>query len=82
MHNFEIQTVFSDIKSAVCAEKALRPELGKAFEKRSKTSIQSNKNVVSLKIIASDASALNASKSSFERLLLLCKRISLMDRRQ
>jgi len=72
----EEQIIFSDEKSAESAVKAVSVELNNLFEKRSKTTITTNKNVVSLKIDAEDDSSLKASLSSYSRLIELCKKIS------
>ena len=71
---FELR--FPDAIKARAAAKAVSPELRNSYEKRSKTSINANKNVVSLKVIASDESALKASMSSYSRLLGLCLKLS------
>ncbi|MCR4369322.1 MAG: KEOPS complex subunit Pcc1 [archaeon] len=70
---------FPDEQSAIFARRAVLAETGKGFEKRSKTGITTNKNVVLLKITASDDSALKASLNSYSRLLGLCKRLAKED---
>ena len=76
MNEIEKQIVFPDDESADAAVKAVSVELTNKFEKRSKTTIKTNKNVVLLKIVAQDDSALRASLNTYERLLGLCKEIS------
>lgn len=51
---------------------SILPELKGKFEKRSRTDINSNKNVLSLKIYARDITALKASVNSYMRLIILC----------
>ena len=72
----EEQIIFPDEHSAESVAKAVSVELNNLFEKRSKTTITTNKNVVLLKINAEDDSALKASLSSYSRLIELCKGIS------
>ena len=67
---------FPDAVKAGLAARAVSPELENSYEKRSRTSINTNKNVVSLKVIASDESALKASMHSYMRLLGLCLKLS------
>ena len=76
MSETEKQIVFSNDESAKAAVRAVSVELTNNYEKRSKTTITTNKNVVSLKIVAQDDSALKASLNTYERLLGLCKEIS------
>lgn len=70
---------FPNSRFAKAALGALRPELGRDFEKRSKVSIETNKNIVLLKIVADDGWALNASLHSHTRLLELCNGISMLE---
>lgn len=51
---------------------AISPELSSAHEKRSKTTMNINKNVLSLEINASDLTALKASFNSYMKLIILC----------
>jgi len=67
---------FPDENTAKKAVKAISVELDNEFEKRSKTAIKSNKNVVLLKIVAEDQSALKASLYSYERMIVLCKELA------
>jgi len=76
MNEIEKQIVFPNDESANAAVKAVSVELINKYEKRSKTTIKTNKNVVLLKIVAQDDSALRASLNTYERLLGLCKEIS------
>lgn len=76
MFKAEREFEFSGEATAVAALRSLEPELGKAFEKRSKTSIKNNKNIVSLKITAEDEQALKASLYSYSRLIGLCQSLS------
>ncbi|PIN85407.1 MAG: hypothetical protein COV47_02280 [Candidatus Diapherotrites archaeon CG11_big_fil_rev_8_21_14_0_20_37_9] len=71
----EVQIVFPSELLAKIASKAVSPELSNTFEKRSKTAINTNKNVVSLKVIASDETALKASFNSYRKLLEFSKRL-------
>ena len=79
MESEEKRFVFPSGESAASAVKAVFPELGKKFERRSKTAINSNKNVVSLKIVAEDKSALKSSLGSYSRLIGLCKSVSVLE---
>lgn len=76
MIEIEKQIIFPNDESAIAAVKAVSVELTNKYEKRSKTTIKTNKNVVLLKIVAQDDSALKASLNTYERLLGLCKEIS------
>ena len=71
----EKQIEFPNEKIAQAAVKAVSVELDNEFEKRSKTTITSNKNVILLKIVAEDESALKASLYSYERMIMLCKKL-------
>lgn len=78
---FEKDFVFPSEKGAACAaKKAIWPELGKVFERHAQTSIHTNKNIVSLKIIAENEAGLKASARSFGRLLGLCIEIGRVSR--
>ena len=66
---------FSNPSQASIAMAAIGPEMNKAFEKRSKAFMATNKNVVSLKIVAEDTHALKASSSSYARLFGLMKTV-------
>ena len=72
----EKQFVFPSEETARMAVKAVFVELEGGFEKRSKTGIKSNKNVVFLKVNAEDETALKASVFTFTRLLELCKEVA------
>ncbi|HLC79347.1 MAG TPA: KEOPS complex subunit Pcc1 [archaeon] len=72
--SFEFPSEFA----AKCACRSIGVELKNTYEKRSKTRIQTNKNVVLLKIDASDEFAANASLHSYSHLLGLCREISLI----
>ena len=76
MIEIEKQIIFPNAESAIAAVKAVSVELINKYEKRSKTTIKTNKNVVLLKVVAQDDSALKASLNTYERLLGLCKEIS------
>ncbi|MCR4335426.1 MAG: KEOPS complex subunit Pcc1 [archaeon] len=72
----ETQFEFPDEGTANAVCRAVSVELNTEFQKRSKTTINTNKNVVLLKISAEDESALKASEFTFTRLLELCKEVS------
>ena len=71
----ELSFGFESGEKARAAYEAVKPELNRPFERRSKTVMRSNKNVVSLKIIAEDQIAMMATRSSFERLFSALKKI-------
>ena len=75
MLSFENKFDFLSEKAAKAAAAAVSVELSNTFEKRSKAQIHTNKNVVLLKIVAQDESALNASKGFYSRLFVLCQRL-------
>ena len=77
MHSMEHQIVFPSAKTAELALKAVSRELANVFEKRSKTSIKTNKNLVLLKIVSRDEPALRASAFAYTRLLGLCRDLSI-----
>jgi tRNA threonylcarbamoyladenosine modification (KEOPS) complex Pcc1 subunit len=54
---------------------ALSPELNRRLGQRSSILIQSNKNIVKLKIFANDKHALKASEHSYKSLLGLCLKL-------
>jgi tRNA threonylcarbamoyladenosine modification (KEOPS) complex Pcc1 subunit len=62
---------FDTQKKAKTVFNAVRIETGQKFEKRSKTSMNINKKVVCIKIIAKDSKALKASMNSYLKLFLL-----------
>ena len=68
---------FPSERGAKAAARAVSVELKNTYEKRSRTSIDTNKNVVLLKIVASDENGLNASLQAYSRALGLCMEISL-----
>ncbi len=72
----EKQFEFHDEETAKAAYQAVSVELNNEFQKRSKTTINTNKNVILLKISAEDESAMKASEFTFTRLLELCKEVS------
>ena len=78
MLSAEKQFIFDSEKAASCAAKAVRMEFGRAHEKRAFPSIDTNKNVVLLRIVARDEVALKASLGSYSRLLGLCADFSLI----
>lgn len=56
--------------------RSLAPEIGRAYEKRSATSMNINKNILSLVIGAEDATALKASFNSYMKLVILCNELA------
>lgn len=74
--SLKIRLFFVDEKKAQAAFLAVSAETGQKHEKRSKTLMNINKNVVLLKIIALDAPALKASVNSYLKLLLLSEKLS------
>ncbi len=72
----ELSFVFSSEKQAVVCCRAVSPELGNSFGKNTKIVMQTNKNVVLLKIIADNEKSFNALKRSYKRLFELCRRVT------
>ncbi len=72
----EEKLVFPSEGAALFAVKSVSPESGRAFEKRSKVRMHTNKNIVSLEVLSSDSHALKASVHSYLRLLGLCRAIA------
>ena len=70
------QFEFPSEKAASLAVRALSPELENASGWRAKASINTNKNLVLLKVVAKDKQAMDASVDSFSRLLGMCREIS------
>ena len=70
------EIVFPNEAIASAVARAIIPELNKSYQKRSKTVIKTNKNVVLLKIVAEDEHSLRASLTSFRGLLELGKNVS------
>ena len=62
-------------EAAETALKALKPEMGGVHEKRSKTDLRVNKNILLLSITAGDATALKASANSYLKSIELILRI-------
>ncbi len=58
-------------KMAEIIFKAISPELESKFERRSKTLVDINKNVLSLAINAKDRNALKASFNNYMKLIIL-----------
>ncbi len=77
MYSDEFKLEFPNEESAQASAKAISVELDNKFEKRAKTNIKTNKNIVLLKVNAKDETAMKASMSSYTRLLKLCLEISL-----
>ena len=67
---------FPSAQAAGACAKSLSNDLGKAFEKRAKSAINTNKNLVLLKVVAEDEQALRASIGSFSRLIAMCGKIA------
>ena len=67
---------FGSVEAANAASRAVSVEFKNSFERRSKSSIQTNKNVVLLKVVSEDEAALNASLAHYSRLFGLCMGIS------
>ncbi len=80
MPSLETFFQFQTEAEAQAAAKAVSPELTNTFEKRSRAGMHTNKNVVSLKIVAQDETALRASQGFYSRLFGLCREISLLRR--
>lgn len=73
--SLKIGLFFDSDKKAAIAFNSVEPETGQKFEKRSKTVVDINKNVVLLKISAMDSKALKASLNSYLKLFLLSEKI-------
>ncbi len=69
--SLKLELFFETEKKARVSFEAVSLETGQKHEKRSKTTMDINKNVVLVKIIAMDASALKASLNSYAKLFLL-----------
>ncbi|MFH1255709.1 MAG: KEOPS complex subunit Pcc1 [Candidatus Diapherotrites archaeon] len=67
----EARFVFPSEKNAETALKAISIDKRDAVERRSKTSMQTNKNILTLKIKAGDPTALKASANSCIKLISL-----------
>jgi len=74
---FEARLFFPSEKEAEIALKAISVEKMSAVEKRSQTSMQTNKNFLTLKISAGDATALKASLNSYIKLISLVNELSI-----
>lgn len=55
--------------------KSIKPELNQKFEKRSKTEIKSNKNVLLVNIFAEDLAALKASANHYIKLITMLEKL-------
>ncbi len=77
MFSSEKRFEFKTEQDAAAACRAVSVELKNTFEKRSTSSIQTNKNVVLLKVLAEDELALGASVGFYSRLLMLCNELVL-----
>jgi len=74
-YSMKLTLELEDNSKAVNIEKALLPDLGRKDERRSKTTIKSNKNVLSVEIYAKDAVALRAAANSHLKLIALSHKI-------
>ena len=74
-YNLEFELFFENEKKAKIALCAVQVELGQKHEKRSITFMNINKNIVLLKIMAQDSSALKASLNSYLKLLNLSENL-------
>ena len=74
-HSLELRLFFSTEKEAGIIFRSISPELHGKHEKRATTDMSINKNIISLKIGASDATALKASLNSYMKLIILCSNI-------
>ena len=70
-YSLQLKISFPDIKHAKIIFDAISPELHGKHEKRAFTSMDINKNVLSLNINASDATSLKASLNSYMKLIIL-----------
>ncbi len=68
---------FPSAATALACASALSNALGKGFEKRARTAINTNKNLVLLRVVAEDRQAIRASLGSFSRLIAMCREIAL-----
>lgn len=71
----ELEFSFPSERHALAAFQAISPELENPFEKRSKVVMQTNKNVVLLKINADDEQAMKASLYTYKRFFGLCEKL-------
>ncbi|HLC92494.1 MAG TPA: KEOPS complex subunit Pcc1 [archaeon] len=80
MPSLEKEFIFTSPFFALAVQKAVSVELDNTFERRAKSSIHTNKNVVLLKVVAEDESALAASLGFYSRLFGLCSDICVLRR--
>ncbi len=64
-YSLELSLELPSPELAETALKALKPEMGASHEKRSKTYLRVNKNILSLTVKAEDATALKASANAY-----------------
>ena len=69
--SLNLRLFFPDEKQAGMVFRSISPELHGKHEKRAATNMDINKNVLSLNINASDATALKASLNSYLKLIIL-----------
>ena len=74
--HLECKLHFSDEKTALAATRSVAVELGERHERRSVAQINTNKNIVLLKISALDKGALKASMNSYLKLLVFSQSLS------
>ncbi len=77
MNNYSLtlKIFFNEVLNPKIIKKVLNTELDKEFEKRSKTTIEVNKNDLIMKINASDSTALRASFNNYFKLVLLITKL-------
>ncbi len=74
-YSLEIALDYPSSQSAEITANAIRPEMRQGFEKRSESSMNINKNILSLKVNAKDKTALKASFNVFMRLVILVDKL-------
>ena len=72
---FHAELAFEDFHAPQRMEQAIAPELNNVFERRGKTSIKANKNLLVMEIHAEDATALRASINAYLKLIWLAMKI-------
>jgi len=74
--SLRLKLFFGSEKEAGIVFGSISPELHGSHERRSVTSMDINKNVISLKIDANDSTALKASLNSYMKLIALSSNIA------
>ena len=67
---------FPEQRTAKHIKDSLLAELGHAHERRSKTSVRVNNNILSLEIHSADKTAMKASINSYLKLIAMCNSLT------